>query len=114
MFCSACSQQMARDARQCDGCGSVVNEREYALEQRRLTRPLLGRRVAGVCAGLAQYLGWDVTTVRVLTVLATLFGVGSPVLLYIAGWIVMPDSTKVMPMMPAAERHGAGQTDMMA
>lgn len=41
-------------------------------------------KLMGVCAGMADYFGWDVTLVRVGWVAATLLGFGSLVLLYIA------------------------------
>ncbi len=48
--------------------------------------------LAGVCAGIAEYLGWDVTMVRVLYLLLSLFSVGFPGLLfYIILAIVMPE-----------------------
>lgn len=31
------------------------------------------RMIAGVCSGIADYFGWDVTLVRILYVLATFF-----------------------------------------
>ena len=47
--------------------------------------------VAGVCAGFADYLGWDVTLVRVIYALLTICTVGFPgVTLYIILWIIMP------------------------
>ncbi|MBO7316238.1 MAG: PspC domain-containing protein [Paludibacteraceae bacterium] len=49
------------------------------------------KMIAGVCAGIAEYLGWDVTMVRVLYLLLSLFSVGFPgLLLYIILAIVMP------------------------
>ncbi|MFT6826798.1 MAG: phage shock protein C [Roseivirga sp.] len=48
------------------------------------------RVVAGVCAGLAKRLGWDVSLVRVLYVLATIFTAFSGLLVYIVLWIVIP------------------------
>ena len=33
---------------------------------KRLTRPRQGRKMAGVCAGLANYLGMDPTVVRAI------------------------------------------------
>ncbi|MGE4288059.1 MAG: PspC domain-containing protein [Salinivirgaceae bacterium] len=49
--------------------------------------------IAGVCAGLAEWLGWDITTVRILYVLLSILSVGFPgILVYIVLWIVMPDS----------------------
>ncbi|MBO7255080.1 MAG: PspC domain-containing protein [Paludibacteraceae bacterium] len=50
------------------------------------------KMLAGVCAGIAEYLGWDVTMVRVLYLLLSLFSVGFPgLLLYIILAIVMPE-----------------------
>jgi len=41
-------------------------------------------KVMGVCAGIADYLGWDVTLVRVAWLVGTLLGFGSLVLVYLA------------------------------
>lgn len=41
-------------------------------------------KVFGVCAGIADYFGVDTMLVRIGFVAATLFGFGSPVLIYIA------------------------------
>jgi phage shock protein PspC (stress-responsive transcriptional regulator) len=49
------------------------------------------RLVAGVCGGIAEYLRVDPTLVRLAIVLLTLFG-GSGVVIYAAGWLVMPDA----------------------
>jgi phage shock protein C len=57
---------------------------------KRLYRLRDGRVVAGVCAGLAAYLGVDPTLVRLAFALLTLFG-GAGVLLYLCAWIVMPE-----------------------
>ena len=47
--------------------------------------------IAGVCAGLAEYLGIDVTLARVGYVLLSILSAGFPgTLLYIILWIVMP------------------------
>lgn len=47
-------------------------------------------KVSGVCAGLAHYFSIDVTIVRLVWVLAIIFGVGSPVLIYIVLAIILP------------------------
>ena len=39
--------------------------------------------VSGVCAGLAEFFGMDVSIIRLLWVLAIFFGVGSPIIVYI-------------------------------
>lgn len=49
------------------------------------------RMLGGVCAGVADYFGVDVNLVRILTVVATVLGMGSLVLVYVALWIVLPE-----------------------
>jgi phage shock protein PspC (stress-responsive transcriptional regulator) len=59
---------------------------------KRLYRLKDGRIVAGVCAGLAAYLGIDATLVRLAFALLTVFG-GLGALLYLCAWVVIPDET---------------------
>lgn len=58
----------------------------------RLTRSKSNALIAGVCSGLANYFGWDPALVRILFVLLILVGVGSPILVYLVLWIVMPSN----------------------
>lgn len=58
---------------------------------KRLVRRRDDRMVAGVCSGVADYLGVDVTLVRVLTVLGAIFGLGTVVVAYVVGWILLPE-----------------------
>ena len=47
--------------------------------------------IAGVCGGLAKWLGWDPTSVRVLYVLISVFSAAFPgILVYIILALVMP------------------------
>ena len=49
------------------------------------------RVIAGVCAGLAQWLGWDTALVRLLYILLSILSAGFPgILVYVILWIVMP------------------------
>jgi len=59
---------------------------------RRLVRSRTDRKVAGVCAGLGEYLGVDPTVVRVAVVLGTLFTGGTLVLAYLAAALFMPET----------------------
>jgi len=59
------------------------------MEKQRLTRKTSDQMVAGVCAGLADYLRIDVTIVR-LVFFALLFTEGIGVLLYVLLWIILP------------------------
>ena len=47
-------------------------------------------KIMGVCAGIADYFGWDATLVRIGFVLATLFGFGSPILIYLLIGFIAP------------------------
>lgn len=61
------------------------------MNKSRLTRSS-NRVIAGVCAGLAEWLGWDIALVRALYLLISIFSAGFPgVLAYIILWIVMPE-----------------------
>ena len=54
----------------------------------RFYRDTVNGKVMGVCAGIADYTGMDVTLIRIMMVAAILLGSGSPILLYfIAGWM---------------------------
>lgn len=65
-------------------------------ETRRLTRSIDDRKVAGVCAGLAKYMGWDVGAVRVAFVVLSLLPIGFPgVLAYLIMWVVVPEEHAV-------------------
>lgn len=57
---------------------------------KRLYRKPEGRIVAGVCTGLADYLGVDVTIIRLVFAALTVFG-GAGVLLYLIAWLVVPE-----------------------
>jgi len=57
--------------------------------EKRLYRDDLNKKLAGVCAGLAEYLSVDVTVVRVIFVLAALVK-GGGVVAYFVLWIVLP------------------------
>jgi len=49
------------------------------------------KMIAGVCAGIAEYFGWDVTLFRVVFVLVSILSVAFPgILVYLVLWVVMP------------------------
>ena len=48
--------------------------------------------IAGVCGGLANYLGWDPALVRLLYLIISIASAAFPgALVYIILWIVMPE-----------------------
>ena len=49
--------------------------------------------LGGVCGGLAEWLGWSPTWVRVLYVIGSILSVAFPgAIVYVILWIVMPKS----------------------
>jgi phage shock protein C len=58
----------------------------------RLTRSR-DKMLGGVCAGIANYFGWDHTMVRLGYVVLSLVSAAFPgILVYIIMWIVVPES----------------------
>jgi len=62
----------------------------YQTQPKRLVRSKDDRMIAGVCAGLARYLGVDVAIIRVAVVIGTILGFGSLIVAYVVAWILMP------------------------
>ena len=59
---------------------------------KKLYRSRKNRIIAGVCAGLAEYLQVDPTIVRLIYVVFTLFSMGAGILLYLLAWLMVPES----------------------
>ncbi|MCI0424818.1 MAG: PspC domain-containing protein [Actinobacteria bacterium] len=58
---------------------------------KRLYRSTTNKQVSGVCGGIAEYMGWDPTVVRVGWVLLTLFtGMFPGVIGYLVLAVVVP------------------------
>jgi phage shock protein PspC (stress-responsive transcriptional regulator) len=58
--------------------------------QRRLTRSVIDKKIAGVCAGLVRYLGVDVTVLRIIFLISLFFG-GLGFWIYLIVWLVAPE-----------------------
>jgi phage shock protein PspC (stress-responsive transcriptional regulator) len=51
------------------------------------------RMIAGVCAGLAEWIGWKVNRVRIAYVIVSILSAAFPgVLVYLILWYLMPPS----------------------
>jgi phage shock protein PspC (stress-responsive transcriptional regulator) len=56
-----------------------------------LRRVREGAMIAGVCGGLARWLGWDPTIVRLSYVVVSIASAAFPgVLVYLLLWLIMP------------------------
>jgi phage shock protein PspC (stress-responsive transcriptional regulator) len=62
------------------------------MRDRRLERARSGKRIAGVCAGLADYTGVSVTLIRVAFVIFAVTGIGE--LVYLLLWVFTPKAVR--------------------
>jgi phage shock protein C len=58
-----------------------------------LTRSSDDKMVAGVCGGLAGYLGLDPTLVRVGLVIALVLGLPATLIAYLVAWAITPQES---------------------
>lgn len=56
-----------------------------------MERPRIGRKLAGVCAAIANYANVDVTVIRVAYILLTIFTAFSGVIVYIILMLLIPE-----------------------
>ena len=65
----------------------------------RLTRSVADRQIAGICGGLAEYLGLDSTIVRILSVVLAIYpgAIIGGAIAYLIGWMVIPASQAPLP-----------------
>src|SRR5689334_1850908 len=74
MYCNYCGKVIQDDAVVCAYCGVRVGA---TLARRKLIRPRVGRKIAGVCLGFSEYFDLDVTLVRVVwLIVAFMTGIG--------------------------------------
>ena len=97
MNCPNCQKDIASGSKFCYNCGAKQPETAASAPpppgyapRKRLVRSTNDRKVAGVCAGVADYFDLDPTMVRVLWLIAVLcFGTGFFV--YVILWIAVPE-----------------------
>jgi phage shock protein PspC (stress-responsive transcriptional regulator) len=97
MICPNCQKDIAAGSKFCYSCGAKQPESAapnvppaYVAAPKRLVRSTNDRKLAGVCAGVADYFDMDPTIVRVLWLLATLVP-GPNILVYVILWIALPE-----------------------
>jgi phage shock protein C len=81
-LCRYCAQEIAHAAVKCPHC--------LSRQPKPFHRGVPGKLFAGVCAGLADYLGIEIALVRVAFLLAMLFSGGLVFSAYIALWFLTP------------------------
>lgn len=64
-------------------------------QERKLVRNTQNTVFGGVCSGVADYFGWDVTWVRVAAGVSLALFVGTPILIYLVLWAIIPADTSI-------------------
>jgi phage shock protein PspC (stress-responsive transcriptional regulator) len=60
-----------------------------------LQRSVKNKMIAGVCGGIAEWLGWDPTLVRIVYVIGSVLSIAFPgALVYIVLWVIMPQAAE--------------------
>lgn len=100
MYCTQCGKEIRDLDRFCGQCGAATGvagpgagPTSYAPPPgppKKLMLSRADRKVGGVCAGFADYLGWDVTIVRLLFLCGVVYSVGLALVAYLIAWIVIP------------------------
>lgn len=70
----------------------MQQEEQQAQGEKKLYRQPIGKKIGGVCSGLAEYFDTDPTLIRILFVIALFLG-SFGFWAYLAMWIVMPNKT---------------------
>ena len=60
-----------------------------------------GKKIAGVCSGIAEYIGADPTMVRVIWLILTFALPPAGIIGYIAAWIIVPKEPAAVALTPA-------------
>ena len=92
MFCTRCGTEIDEKVRYCSTCGHPTKLAEATANPYlapRLTLDTENKKIAGVCAGFARYLGVDVLVIRIVW-LALALGAGVGFVGYLIAWILMP------------------------
>ena len=77
-----------------EGQSEETTERENPQEKTRkeLFRDMKKGKIAGVCAGLAQYIGLDIALMRIAWIVLCICSVGFSVVAYIILWVAVPEA----------------------
>ena len=68
------------------------SETQEQKKKRRLYRDSDDKMVGGVISGMATYLNIDVTTLRLLTILAFFFSLSTLLIIYLVCWLIIPEA----------------------
>ncbi len=94
MYCIHCGKPLEDGANYCSACGRARSTNPSSASEshdgRSFRRIREGKKIAGVCGGVARYFDLDVTLVRILWILFSICPPIPGLVAYIVCWIAMP------------------------
>jgi phage shock protein C len=111
MSCTRCQREIAEYSNYCYFCGARQGAHAPVSGaaprgEKRLMRSSTDVKVAGVCAGFAEYFGWDPTVVRLIWVVLTIMPVPiSGLIGYLVAWVVVPVAPLPLPAVTAPNAY---------
>jgi len=97
MYCTQCGAQIGDSAQFCTACGKPVGitpppaaHPAFNPPRRKLHRIMSQKKIAGVCAGYAEYFDADITLMRIIWVALLLLPPNLGIFAYLISWAVMP------------------------
>ena len=99
-YCAVCGGQLSEGANFCSGCGKAVQFQPSSapIPGRPLFRVKAGRKLGGVCVGLAQQYSWDISYVRLFVILFTVLTIPIGLAAYAICWVVIPEVPTTVPV----------------
>jgi phage shock protein C len=95
MFCTQCGTRLDDNARFCTACGKPVGAEPATAHPRpgsgkKLRRIVAQKKIAGVCAGFAEYFDADISLMRIIWIALLLLPPSIGLIAYIIAWVVLP------------------------
>ena len=97
MICPHCQKETPERSNFCCECGA----RPFpAGPYKRLTRSVVDSKIAGVCGGIAEYLGIDSTVARLAWAILAVVpgGIVGGVVAYVFAWLIIPKAPTSAPV----------------
>jgi phage shock protein C len=109
MSCPNCRRDIADYSNFCYFCGTRQNvvPTGCAPFQKRLMRSVVDSKLAGVCGGVAEYLGVDSTIVRLIWIVAAILPPFPAIIAYLVAWVIVPLAPLPIPAAPRPASAGA-------
>jgi len=94
MYCAKCGFPFDEGDAFCFQCGAATSGEQAVVKKERMRRPKEGKKIAGVCAAVANRYHVNLTVVRAAWVGASLLPFTPGLVAYLACWATIPRDRK--------------------